>query len=155
MPRAARIALPNYPHHVIQRGHNRQAVFAEADDYRYYLDNLAAWKTAYDCKVFAYCLTNHVHLIIDPGEDPEHLGQLMKRVSRRKITRGRVVPRTSVAFGGAATALSGVPDLLTSLPNVSAAESKCVGKGGRARAVNKSVLFFVTACPLIKLNFAE
>lgn len=85
MPRAARIALPNYPHHVIQRGHNRQAVFSEADDYRYYLDNLATWKTAYGCKVYAYCLmTNHVHLIIDPGEDPERLGQLMKRVAGRQ-----------------------------------------------------------------------
>ena len=50
MPRTARIALPNYPHHVIQRGHNRQAVFADPDDYRYYLANLATWKTAYDCK---------------------------------------------------------------------------------------------------------
>ena len=85
MPRAARIALPNYPHHVIQRGHNRQAVFAAADDYRYYLDNLAEWKTAYACKVYAYCLmTNHVHLIIDPGEQPERLGQLMKRVAGRQ-----------------------------------------------------------------------
>jgi hypothetical protein len=27
MPRTPRIALPNYPHHVIQGGHNRQTVF--------------------------------------------------------------------------------------------------------------------------------
>ena len=85
MPRAARITLPNYPHHVIQRGHNRQVVFTCADDYRYYLGNLAEWKTAYGCKVYAYCLmTNHVHLIIDPGEEPERLGQLMKRIAGRQ-----------------------------------------------------------------------
>ena len=85
MPRTARIALPNYPHHVIQRGHNRQKVFADPDDYRYYLANLATWKTAYACKVYAYCLmTNHVHLIVDPGDNPEHLGMLMKRVAGRQ-----------------------------------------------------------------------
>lgn len=26
MPRMGRIALPNYPHHVVQRGYNRQVV---------------------------------------------------------------------------------------------------------------------------------
>lgn len=85
MPRTARIALPNYPHHVIQRGHNRQTVFADPDDYRYYLANLATWKTAFGCKIYAYCLmSNHIHLIIDPGEQPEHLGMLMKRVAGRQ-----------------------------------------------------------------------
>lgn len=85
MPRTARIALPNYPHHVIPRGHNRQAAFADPDDYRYCLANLAIWKTAYECKVYAYCLmTNHVHLIIDPGDTPEHLGMLTKRVAGRQ-----------------------------------------------------------------------
>ena len=28
MPRMGRIVLPNYPHHMVQRGHNRQVVFA-------------------------------------------------------------------------------------------------------------------------------
>ena len=37
MPRSARLVIPNYPHHVIQRGHNRQTVFASDDDYTYYL----------------------------------------------------------------------------------------------------------------------
>ncbi len=27
MPRRGRIVVPNYPHHVVQRGHNRQVVF--------------------------------------------------------------------------------------------------------------------------------
>lgn len=26
MPRMGRVVLPNYPHHVVRRGHNRQAV---------------------------------------------------------------------------------------------------------------------------------
>ena len=32
MPRMGCIVLPNYPHHVVQRGHNRQVVFAAAED---------------------------------------------------------------------------------------------------------------------------
>jgi len=26
MPRMGRMVLPNYPHHIVQRGHNRQVV---------------------------------------------------------------------------------------------------------------------------------
>ena len=85
MPRSARLVLPNCPHHIIQRGHNRQVVFSGDDDYLYYLDNLQEWKTELDCKVYAYCLmTNHVHLVIDPGTNPENLGLLMKRVAGRQ-----------------------------------------------------------------------
>lgn len=85
MPRKARVILPNTPHHVVQRGHNRKAVFIEQGDYRYYLDNLLEWKAKLDCKVYAYCLmTNHVHLIIDPGETPSNLSRLMKRLAGRQ-----------------------------------------------------------------------
>ena len=85
MPRTSRIVIPGYPHHVIQRGHNRLSVFAGEDDYLYYLDNLAEWKQRLDCKVYAFCLmTNHVHLVIAPGDDPESLGRLMKRLAGRQ-----------------------------------------------------------------------
>lgn len=85
MPRTARIVIPSYPHHIIQRGHNRHSVFAGKDDYLYYLDNLAEWKQRLECRVYAFCLmTNHVHLVIAPGEDPESLGRLMKRLAGRQ-----------------------------------------------------------------------
>ena len=85
MPRTARIVIPDYPHHIIQRGHNRQIVFSAEDDYHYYLDNLAEWKEAYECKIYAFCLmTNHVHLVINPGDNPENMGKLMKRVAGRQ-----------------------------------------------------------------------
>ena len=79
------MVLPNYPHHIIQRGHNRQIVFASAEDYLYYLENLKEWKKKTGCKVYAYCLmTNHVHLIVDPGNKIENLALLMKRISGRQ-----------------------------------------------------------------------
>jgi hypothetical protein len=31
MPRMGRAVLPDYSHHIIQRGHNRQAAFAETN----------------------------------------------------------------------------------------------------------------------------
>ena len=84
MPRSARVVIANQPHHIIQRGHNRQAVFVQVDDYVYYSDTLAEWKEKLGCKAYAYCLmTNHVHLIIDPGKDSENLALLMKRLAGR------------------------------------------------------------------------
>ncbi len=85
MPRAARIVVPHCPHHIIQRGHNRQPVFVADEDYGYYLDNLRDRKKELGCRVYAYCLmTNHVHLLIDPGEREENLGLLMKRGGGRQ-----------------------------------------------------------------------
>ena len=85
MPRLSRIVLPDRPHHIIQRGHNKQTVFLSDDDYGYYLENLNDWKQTLGCKIYAYCLmTNHVHLIIDPGPKVSNLALLMKRVSGRQ-----------------------------------------------------------------------
>ena len=65
MPRMGRVMPPNHPHHVVQRGHNRQVVFAEQRDYLRYLEALAEFKLAFGVRVYAYCLmTNHVHLLL-------------------------------------------------------------------------------------------
>jgi REP element-mobilizing transposase RayT len=70
MPRSARIIVPNVPHHIVQRGHNRSSVFAEPADFNYYLQTLREWKTTLGVKVYGYCLmTNHVHLILEPSDD--------------------------------------------------------------------------------------
>jgi len=67
MPRTGRAVLTGYPHHVIQWGHNRNVVFVEADDFRYYIDTLGEWSTKFGVSVHAYCLmTNHMHLLLEP-----------------------------------------------------------------------------------------
>ncbi|WP_313056420.1 transposase [Pseudomonas lopnurensis] len=84
MPRMGRLVLPNYPRHVVQRGHNRQVVFAADEDYQRYLADLRELKDAFGVKVYAYCLmTNHVHLLLAPGESVAGLGQLMKALAAR------------------------------------------------------------------------
>ena len=85
MPRKARILVPNCPHHVVQRGHNRKAVFIADTDYEYYLENLKAFKEVFDIRVYAWCLmTNHVHLILEPGNDETTISLLMKRLAGRQ-----------------------------------------------------------------------
>jgi putative transposase len=53
MPRIGRVMLAGYPHHIVQRGHNRQVVFAAPRDYARYLDTLAEFKAVYGVKVYA------------------------------------------------------------------------------------------------------
>lgn len=85
MPRKARVIVPNLPHDVVQRGHNRNAVFVEEHDYQYYLNTLQEWKSELDVKVYAWCLmTNHVHLVLNPGDDCRAIGLLMRRLAGRQ-----------------------------------------------------------------------
>ena len=37
MARRPRVTVPAYPHHIIQRGNNRQAIFFTKDDYHFYV----------------------------------------------------------------------------------------------------------------------
>jgi putative transposase len=85
MPRIGRVVAPNLPHHVVQRGHNKNAVFVDNGDYSYYLDTLGNWSRQLQVKVYAWCLmTNHVHLLLDPGDDIKSIGLLMKRLAGRQ-----------------------------------------------------------------------
>lgn len=85
MGRRPRLFLPGYPHHIVQRGHNAEAVFVEPSDYEYYLANLIEWKVRYDVAVYAYCLmTNHVHLVLAPRADGFAISALMRRLAARQ-----------------------------------------------------------------------
>jgi putative transposase len=85
MPRKARILIPYYPHHIVQRGHNRKVVFVADEDYQFYLENLKEWKLKLGIKLYAWCLmTNHIHLIVEPGEDAYSVSELMKRLAGRQ-----------------------------------------------------------------------
>jgi putative transposase len=85
MARRPRLAVPALPHHVIQRGNNRQAIFFADADYRFFLGCLAKAKARYSCRLYAYVLmTNHVHLLLEPLAG-EHLSLLMQSVGRRYV----------------------------------------------------------------------
>ncbi len=85
MPRTTRVVIPAYPHHIIQRGNNRQATFFAEADYRYYLECLRQAKKKCRCRVYAYVLmTNHVHLLVEPAGTGD-LGEFMQSVGRRYV----------------------------------------------------------------------
>ena len=70
MPRTARIVVPGLPHHLTQRGNNRQDVFFVDDDRRVYLKMLGEQCRRYNVSILGYCLmTNHVHLIPVPARE--------------------------------------------------------------------------------------
>jgi putative transposase len=82
MARLARIVIPDYPHHVTQRGNGRARTFFGDDDYALYRDLLAENCRAADVEVWAWCLMpNHVHLILVPS-DPDGLRSALARVHR-------------------------------------------------------------------------
>lgn len=54
MPRMARVVLPHMPHHVAQRGHNRQAVFAEEGGRERYLQDLRELSAAPEVRAYVY-----------------------------------------------------------------------------------------------------
>ena len=68
MPRVARVVIAGCPHHVTQRGNNRQDVFFVDDDRRVYLEFLREQALRFALSIDAYCLmTNHVHLVATPA----------------------------------------------------------------------------------------
>jgi putative transposase len=102
MPRYPRSFVVGYAHHIVQRGHDRKPIFAIADDYRFYLENLAEQKALLDIRIFAYCLmTNHVHLVAQPERQGSDLSRLM-RVLAARHTRysNRLERRTGTLWEG-------------------------------------------------------
>ncbi len=59
-------------------------------------------KQAYGCRIYAFCLmTNHIHLIVDPGDGSENIGKLMKRVAGRQTRYvNRLEGRTGTLWEG-------------------------------------------------------
>ena len=85
MARLPRLTLPGHPHHVIQRGNNRQAIFADPADYEMLLALLEEHAGKSGVAVHAYVLmSNHFHLLATPETD-QGIPQLMQAVGRRYV----------------------------------------------------------------------
>ncbi|AVR98123.1 transposase [Pseudoduganella armeniaca] len=83
MPRHARLLVPELPHHIVQRAHNRQSCFFVEADYRAYLDWLREYSELYEGRLHSYVLmTNHVHLLVSFA-DVRLISDMMKRVAQK------------------------------------------------------------------------
>jgi putative transposase len=70
MSRRSRVVIPNFPHHVTQRGNNRRDVFFGDTDRKIYLKLLGHYCSEYAVDIVGYCvMTNHVHLIATPQRE--------------------------------------------------------------------------------------
>jgi putative transposase len=101
MPRRARICLPGYPQHIVQRGHNRAPCFSETRDYELYLGLLGELRLEFACSVHAFVLMpNHVHLLLT-SDAPGNVSELIRRLNLRFVqARNRWYRRTGSAWQG-------------------------------------------------------
>jgi putative transposase len=85
MARQPRLALPGYPHHVIQRGNNRQPIVMDEADrrmlYSLWLEESQRHKVAVNAYVL---LDNHFHMLLTPPSD-EAMSLMMQSVGRTYV----------------------------------------------------------------------
>jgi putative transposase len=82
MARLPRLVVPGQPHHLIQRGNDRQLIFREDKDFEVFLDWLRQAAKQFKVALHAYVLMpNHLHLLATPT-DETGLGRMMQWVGR-------------------------------------------------------------------------
>jgi len=85
MARLPRLTVPGYPHHIIQRGNNRQAIFAANADYEALLAMIEEYAGKAGIAIHAYVLmSNHFHLLATP-DTAAGIPQMMQDVGRRYV----------------------------------------------------------------------
>ena len=101
MARLPRYALPGQPQHIIQRGNNRQVIFAADADYQFFRDAMVDAAIKHRLTVHAYVwMTNHVHLLATPELD-DSISKVFQSVGRR------YVQYFNVAYGRSGTLWEG------------------------------------------------
>ena len=85
MARLPRLSLPDHPHHVIQRGNNRQVIFATTADHGRMLEILEENARKFQVAVHAYVLmSNHFHLLATP-QTVDGLALMMQALGRSYV----------------------------------------------------------------------
>lgn len=85
MARLPRLSFPGLPHHVIQRGHNGQAIFLQSSDYQYMLELILEYAREFDVAVHGYVLMpNHFHMLVTPSA-ADGLPQMLQSIGRRYV----------------------------------------------------------------------
>jgi putative transposase len=85
MARLPRLTVAGYPHHIIQRGNNRQAIFTGTGDYEALLGLLHESAHRFKVALHAYVLmSNHFHVLATP-ESVEAIPQMMQAVGRSYV----------------------------------------------------------------------
>lgn len=124
MARLPRLIIPNQPHHVIQRGNDRQLIFRDNDDYVVFLGRLREAAKQFQVAIHAYVLMpNHLHLLASPSNQ-DGLGRMMQWIGRH------YVPYFNHKYGRVGT----------------------LWQGRYKTTVIDAELYFMTCCRYIELN---
>ena len=85
MARLPRYVIPNQPQHIIQRGNNRQVIFAADADYQFFRDALVDAATKHGLLIHAYVwMTNHIHLLATP-QFKDSISKVFQSVGRKYV----------------------------------------------------------------------
>jgi putative transposase len=95
VPRFARVIVPQFAHHITQRGNARRDVFFTPADRQVYLGLLRQYAEHYQLRILGYCLmTNHVHLVVVPAQEAS-LPKTMREVHGRYARYRNAADRSS------------------------------------------------------------
>ncbi len=85
MPRKPRFFIPDVPVHIVHRGHSRDPVFFEDEDYSTYAYWLGEASKRYGVQIHSFVLmTNHVHILITPPGTTS-TSSFMQYIGRRYV----------------------------------------------------------------------
>ena len=85
MARLPRYVIPGQPQHIIQRGNNRQVIFAADADYQFFRDALIDAADNHGLAIHAYVwMTNHIHLLATPKEE-DSISKVFQSVGRKYV----------------------------------------------------------------------
>ena len=85
MPRKPRFYLPSVPVHLVQRGHCRDPIFFDRQDYVTYLHWVLVSSKKYNIAVHSFVLmTNHVHFLVTPRVGVD-VSLFMQYIGRRYV----------------------------------------------------------------------
>ncbi|WP_299268137.1 transposase [uncultured Psychrosphaera sp.] len=85
MPRRPRVSIPGYPEHIIQRGNNRQPIFASDEDFKAYAYWLREYAEKFEVAIHAWVfMTNHVHLLCTPRSSMG-VSKMMQSLGRQYV----------------------------------------------------------------------
>ena len=85
MARLPRYVVPGQPQHIIQRGNNRQVIFAAEADFQFFRDALVDAAAKHGLAIHAYAwMTNHIHLLATPDSE-DSISKAFQSVGRKYV----------------------------------------------------------------------
>ena len=85
MARLPRYVIPGQPQHIIQRGNNRQLIFAAEADYQFFRDAMVEAAGRFGLAIHAYAwMPNHIHLLATPT-DTDSISKTFQSAGRKYV----------------------------------------------------------------------